>query len=157
MRIVAGSKLLTWMMLVIGSCGFIWRWEVYCYMWRWMVSLDGVCRGSLVSSVSGLIHFAHLERAGQITLFCIECVFSFSDDIFCVNSLSGRIEVNVIDDPAPISLKLTTKRASCRAAPQDVQNNSLSSQSSPIIFGKPLEETTHSDQKLTCLLDSSEI
>lgn len=55
MTIDTGSELIPWMVLVIGSHG---------YMRRWMISIDGIWPGSLVASVSGLLHFGHLNGPG---------------------------------------------------------------------------------------------
>ena len=43
-------------LIVSGFSGCNQRWKVDWFVQRWMVSLDGICPGSLVASVSGLIH-----------------------------------------------------------------------------------------------------
>lgn len=52
-----------------------------------MVSLHGVCLASQLASVSGLIHFAHLDGPGFDGLhhrvqFHVDCMFDFYDRNF---------------------------------------------------------------------------
>jgi len=64
-----------------GSHCCIRRWQVHWCVQRGVVSLDDIPAGSMITSVSGLIHLAHQEVWSLnsfycIVHYCIECIFS---------------------------------------------------------------------------------
>jgi len=76
--------------VVSGSGQCIRRWEIYCWVQWWMVSLDGIFPGSLVTSIHGLNHLAHmegtsLERFHHDVYYHVDCIIAYSD----MNLLGG--------------------------------------------------------------------